>query len=498
MVHERVEPPQPELNSNGLPARTDSAATIIAYKTNNPVPRFAEKLIWVAMLGTLIYFICNIVARGEIARFTDLYSLTILSIPLVIATTFSLALRLIPQSTLTITPSGLTFSRAWALPLSNRLNRNWDDVHVIDSHSISGRQFVSFAFKSGGSAEVNLSHLGEEETETLLRAVEKWGNPVSFSAAFVNLQRTTILEQLNSSSYTQLWMDDLNRSYRATNFLPLPSNRRLQDGRYTIQMELAAGGMSAVYLGYDDKKAKIVIKETVVPPNSNSMQTKKYRELFQREARLLAAIDHPRICKVLDCFVEAERDYIILEFIAGLSLRQLVSKSGAQSEKVVLKWAKQITEILNYLHTQTPQIVHRDISPDNLILSEKGEIVLIDFGAANQLLSEATGTMIGKQCYMAPEQIRGKAVCQSDLYSLGATIYFLLTANDPLPLAQSKLTTKERISPTLQKLVADLTEPDSTKRPTSAAEVLAELAACAASARRQIAPTAAEADSQGC
>ena len=477
IVQRNLEPSEPVANANALQTKPEFSEVVeIKFKTANPVPHFAEKLVWLGMLAISIYFTLNIFVRQETVRFGEMSTILLLLMPLAIACVTSVFVRLIPKPGLSLSSSSLSFSPAWAIALNNRLERNWSDIHVIDAHSVSGAQFITFEFKSGGSAELNLSHLSKEETEKLLRTIENRGNPTSFSTSFVNLERITLMNQREQVSYTELWMEDLNRSYSATNFLPLKSNFELQKGRYKVGVELAAGGMSAVYLGYTEKNAKVVIKETVVPPNTDSLKKNKCRELFQREARLLASIDHPKICKVLDCFVEDERDYIVLELIPGLSLRQLVNKGGAQNESTVLNWCIQICDILDYLHSHTPPIIHRDISPENLILSEKGDIVLVDFGAANILASEATGTMIGKQCYMAPEQIRGKAICQSDLYSLGATIYFLLTAKDPLPLSQSKVDTAGKsITPELQTLVERLTALDAAKRPASAAEVCADL-----------------------
>jgi len=91
---------------------------------------------------------------------------------------------------------------------------------------------------------------------------------------------------------------------------------------------------------------------------------------------------------------------------------------------------------LRYLHEQNPPVIHRDLTPDNLVLS-KEEIFLIDFGAANQFVGAATGTVVGKQAYIPPEQLRGKSVLQSDIYALGGTIYYFLTGKDPLALAEA-------------------------------------------------------------
>ncbi len=141
---------------------------------------------------------------------------------------------------------------------------------------------------------------------------------------------------------------------------------------------------------------------------------------------------------MLDVFAEDSRHYILLEYVHGQDLRQLVKQHGPQNQDKVLAWAIDLARILVYLHGQKYPIIHRDLTPDNIVLRNDGTIVLIDFGAANEFIGTATGTLIGKQAYIAPEQLRGKALPQSDFYALAGTLYFLLTGKDPVPLSVSK------------------------------------------------------------
>lgn len=404
--------------------------------------------------------------------------------------------KISPKACLILSEKSLKFSRLWWHSLLRRPERSWDDLHSVSlifeqgsasnslptfkDSKVSLLQFhtaaaakLCFDFRSGGSAQVQLALFTRAEVEELLKTIERYGDPSKFSSELVKLERALFLEQLDNPSFTQLWTDDLNSSYVATNYLPLRSNQRLQNDRYTVLMEMAAGGMSAVYLALDENKNKVVLKETVIPENADSTQKQKSRELFEREANLLLRLSHPQIAKILDRFIEQDRDYIVLQFIPGMTLKQLVKCKGQQNEEQVLDWARQICEILTYLHSQNPPIVHRDLSPDNLILTDNGAIMLIDFGAANELVTKATGTMIGKQCYMAPEQLQGKADCQSDLYALGATLHYLLTGVDPVPLSPSRPgKTVANISPALDELIWSLTNYESYKRPQSADSVL--------------------------
>jgi serine/threonine-protein kinase len=197
--------------------------------------------------------------------------------------------------------------------------------------------------------------------------------------------------------------------------------------------------------------------------------------MFNREAMFLSLLDHPNIAKVMDHFVEKDHHYEVLEFIDGLDLRRFVKERGPQPEDFVLNWAQQICEILVYLHSQEPPVIHRDLTPDNLVLRVDGQLVLIDFGAANAFVGTATGTMVGKQSYMPPEQLRGKAVPQSDIYSLGGTCYFLLTGKDPTPLEVSKIKGDNKPGANLNPLLAKCTAWEASARYQSAREVLDDI-----------------------
>jgi serine/threonine-protein kinase len=149
-----------------------------------------------------------------------------------------------------------------------------------------------------------------------------------------------------------------------------------------------------------------------------------------------------------------------------------VNRTGLQSEAIVLKWTAEIASILQYLHGLDPPIVHRDLTPDNIVLKEDGTIAVIDFGAANEYVGNATGTLIGKQSYIAPEQFRGKASPLSDLYALGCTLNFLLTGEDPEALSVSHpRTMHEGLSKSVDALVASLTALDEQDRVSSATEL---------------------------
>ena len=133
-------------------------------------------------------------------------------------------------------------------------------------------------------------------------------------------------------------------------------------------------------------------------------------------------------------------------------------QNGSLSEKRVLQLALQMSDLLHYLHSQSPAIIHRDFAPDNLILTSENRLKLIDFSIAQRIGKPTSMSVAGKQAYIAPEQFAGNACTQSDIYSLGATLFYLLTAATPEPISQSyPRILKPQVSPEMDALVAKAT-----------------------------------------
>jgi predicted Ser/Thr protein kinase len=202
--------------------------------------------------------------------------------------------------------------------------------------------------------------------------------------------------------------------------------------RYLVERQIGAGGMGAVYIATDQRFGSIVaLKETFFDdPN--------LRKAFEREARLLNHLRHTALPRVSDHFGEEEGQFLVMEYIPGEDLSHMLKERGAPfAPSQVLAWADQLLDALDYLHTQTPPVVHRDIKPQNLKLLPRDQIVLLDFGLAKgtplQTRVTATGSVFGYSFNYAPiEQMQGAGTDpRSDLYSLGATLYHLLTGAPP-------------------------------------------------------------------
>jgi len=214
----------------------------------------------------------------------------------------------------------------------------------------------------------------------------------------------------------------------------LPKGAILQD-RYEILKVLALGGMSAVYQARDLRftgVARLCALKEMVTATPDPHVRRLAIQNFEREANILASLNHPAIPKIYDYFTEGIRSYLVLEFIEGQDLETLLGDTQEMlPQERVIDWAIQICDVLSYLHSQDPPIVFRDMKPSNVMLRPPNHVVLIDFGIARVFEAGQKGTMIGTEGYSPPEQYRGIANPQGDIYALGATLHHLLTRRDP-------------------------------------------------------------------
>lgn len=229
-------------------------------------------------------------------------------------------------------------------------------------------------------------------------------------------------------------------------------------GRYRIEQLVGQGGMGAVYRAADLRLPgrTCAVKEIHRPlgPALTEEQLRQEREQFKREARLLANLDHPNLPKVSDMFEAKGRDYLVMDFVAGLNLRDRLLRRPQEQrirglpEHQVLEWCGQLLDALDYLHSRTPPVLHRDIKPANIIVTPEGLAKLVDFGLVQQADHEDQQTLTvaqgrGTLAYTPLEQLGGDvglADAKADIYSLGATLYHLLSGRVP-PTAQVRFLT---------------------------------------------------------
>ena len=217
---------------------------------------------------------------------------------------------------------------------------------------------------------------------------------------------------------------------------------------------------------------RVVLKEFILPTNMTRSGQNGFASDFENELEIVKSIDHPNIVKLEGVFAENRRVYSVLEYIDRPSLLQLVCDKGALPEKQVIDLALQMCDLLAYLHSQAPPIIHCDFAPDNLILTPESKLKLIDFSIAQRLNKPTSISVAGKQAYIAPEQFAGNACLQSDIYSLGATLFYLLTGKAPEPISQSHPKTKKaELSPEIDAIVAKATAFKANERYQNTAEL---------------------------
>jgi serine/threonine protein kinase len=255
------------------------------------------------------------------------------------------------------------------------------------------------------------------------------------------------------------------------------------DDRYQLIELLGEGGSGSTYRAMRlDDGATVAIKILSL----RHLNDWKQLELFEREAKVLAQISHPQIPKYLEYFHVDTPDnrafYIVQQLAPGRPLTDWVQSGWHATEAEVRDIASQLLEILQYLHHQSPPLIHRDLKPHNIIRNDDGRVFLVDFGTVqdvyrNTLLKGCT--VAGTFGYMAPEQFRGLAVPASDLYGLGATILYLLTHRSPADVPQERLKLSFRSHINISNHFADwlelMLEPDTSDRFSSADVALSAL-----------------------
>jgi len=320
-------------------------------------------------------------------------------------------------------------------------------------------------FKYGALPSIN-------DRQALMDAINRWAPHASRAPELADM-----LSEPHTHGYTELWLQALSQPPKRERLTPLNEGALLREGQFEILGRLGVGGQGTAYAArrLDDNHA-VVLKEFILPVYVDVNVRRQSIEKMQNEAEILSRLNHDRIVKLIDFFIEDHRGYLVLERIDGVSLRQKVSKEGKLSQNEVLSLSIQMCEILEYLHGLEPPVVHRDFTPDNLILSRDGTLKLVDFNVAQQQESTATGTVVGKHCFIAPEQFRGKPTSQSDIYSMGATLFYLLTGEDPEPITCSHPQKQlESLSEHVDNLVARATALSVKNRYANAAEIRAYL-----------------------
>ena len=251
----------------------------------------------------------------------------------------------------------------------------------------------------------------------------------------------------------------------------------LVDGKYKILNKVGQGGMSVVYLAMNEKANKQWAVKEVRKDGIKDFEVVK--QGLVAETDILKKLSHPNLPSIIDVIDTDESFIIIMDYIQGNSLNKALEEYGAQSQENVITWAKQLCDVLGYLHTRTPAIIYRDMKPANVMLKPDGNVTLIDFGTAREYKEKnlADTTCLGTVGYAAPEQFggMGQTDARTDIYCLGATLYHLVTGKNPceppyeiLPIRQIN----PALSSGLERIILKCTQRDPNDRYQSAAELM--------------------------
>lgn len=207
----------------------------------------------------------------------------------------------------------------------------------------------------------------------------------------------------------------------------------LVDGKYKILNVVGKGGMSVVYLAMNERANKQWAIKEVRKDGMQDFEVVKQNLIVETD--MLKNLNHPHLPSIIDVIDTKESFLIVMDYIEGKALDSVLKEFGAQPQEYVIEWAKQLCDVLGYLHSRKPPIIYRDMKPANVMLKPDGNVTLIDFGTAREFKAAKVEdtTCLGTRGYAAPEQYGGlgQTDARTDIYCLGATLYHLVTGHNP-------------------------------------------------------------------
>ena len=338
------------------------------------------------------------------------------------------------------------FARLWPLPetafkkesltykLLNKLAAFVDSI----SNKMNTGNYLLFCTSEnvgdlGQTMKIDLNDLNRQQRARLFYAVKNWAPHVAVDdRAEEQLLGSTVPKD---NRYTRLWFDLLTSKATTRREHALIVGERLKD-EYTIEARLSSGGQATTYLATKTTGHKCVLKEFILASTSSGMLLESARQ-FEVEVGLLSQLEHPGIVRLEDFFSADGRVYVVLEYIEGQSLAQLVQQSGRLTQAQAVDISECVCEVLEYIHACNPPIVHRDIAPANILVQPDGKVKVIDFSLALKQDGQPTANGCAKQCFTPPEQFQDNPCPQSDIYAFGATMFYALTGATPKPISCS-------------------------------------------------------------
>lgn len=369
----------------------------------------------------------------------------------------------------------------------------WENVHTVTLEKpgkmgdpLEGTLTItSTSGKGTHHLKIDLTKIPDvQKRQRALRLVDRYAHHAKFNGEFM---RTT--NMLVDIQFTDLWLDEQGANAKldqGSGEKQKPELQTLANGKYKIDSMLGYGGQGVTYLasrsfdttsGVDsDIPEQVVIKELVLPNYADVRIMQDATSRFERGAKLLKDLTHEQVVGLQDYFMENGKAYLVMEYVKGETLRDKIARDGALSIDEVKSLGAQLCDILTYLHQREVPVIHCDFAPDNLIVTPDGGIKLIDFDVARVVDSKAHTFIAGRPSYTPPEQFRGQPTTQSDLFALGAIIYYLLKGEDPPPLCAGTDDDDENTERTsIETLIQKCCQFEAIDRPKTAEEIKQEL-----------------------
>lgn len=236
--------------------------------------------------------------------------------------------------------------------------------------------------------------------------------------------------------------------------------------KYEILDHIGTGGMSTVWLARDRNVRRLWAVKDISKKDPKYELTVNEKKTLS-EIEIMRKLDHPALPRIVDVIDEEDDIFVIMDYIEGETLEKLLEQYGVQKETIVVSWMLEVCDILTYLHSQNPPIIYRDIKPNNLMLDREGHIKIIDFGIAREYSGKADTMPLGTKGYASPEHFTQHTDVRSDIFTVGATAYQLLTGKnpqDPPYVIQPIRKVDPTLSQGLEKVILKATRPDPSER----------------------------------
>ena len=396
-------------------------------------------------------------------------------------------------------PGGIVAWKQLKFMACGRPNKAWVTENDLDKEIKGLVYFTSMAGTSGlgyltlgrqprrtgyrRPLHIPLAAFSPEQRQQLLNGILRWKGDVKVAPEVYTALGARAAAHIDDR-YTKLWLKLLEASGGAADNCADVLSVGEDVGPFQVTERLETGGQANVYRAAvidahcEDCQVptgveEVVLKEFILSGVDASARILSGAD-FENECLLLSRFKSPNIVRLYDMFVQERRAYLVLESIDGTSVRRIVDRDGALSAPQAINIAIGICDALHELHTQSTPLVHRDVSPENILCPD---IKLIDFSLTVPASTELTEQVVGKQSYISPGQFRGEIDPRNDIYALGATMFFMLTAEEPEPICQQDLAAalKENPAPQLDRIVARCTALDADSRYQSVSELREDL-----------------------